>query len=127
MGIFEEFETEFVNDESIKKLKNVSKEVKQLFKAAFNVDELEIRSWQQEALCAETDPEAFYPERGGSTRDAKMICALCSVRETCLETALKNNEHYGIWGGMSERERREILKNREVEYKLKRNKEVKFG
>lgn len=66
--------------------------------------------WQTEALCAQTDPEAFFPEKGGSTRDAKKVCASCTVREQCLEYALKNDERFGIWGGLSERERRRLRK-----------------
>ncbi|MGR6964505.1 WhiB family transcriptional regulator [Geodermatophilus sp. URMC 61] len=65
-------------------------------------------SWRLEALCAETDPEAFFPEKGGSTRDAKRVCSGCSVRAECLEFALANDERFGIWGGLSERERRRL-------------------
>lgn len=64
--------------------------------------------WQSEALCAQTDPEAFFPEKGGSTREAKKICASCEVKAQCLEYALKNDERFGIWGGLSERERRKL-------------------
>lgn len=67
-------------------------------------------AWQADALCAQTDPEAFFPEKGGSTREAKKICALCPVRAQCLEYALKNDERFGIWGGLSERERRKLRK-----------------
>jgi WhiB family redox-sensing transcriptional regulator len=63
-------------------------------------------AWQERALCAQTDPEAFFPEKGGSTREAKAVCASCEVRAQCLEYALENDERFGIWGGMSERERR---------------------
>ncbi|WP_170165653.1 MULTISPECIES: WhiB family transcriptional regulator [Agrococcus] len=66
--------------------------------------------WQADALCAETDPEAFFPEKGGSTRDAKRICESCDVRQQCLEYALENDERFGIWGGLSERERRKLRK-----------------
>ena len=65
-------------------------------------------AWQQQALCAQTDPEAFFPEKGGSTREAKSICLSCEVREECLEYALANDERFGIWGGLSERERRRL-------------------
>jgi WhiB family redox-sensing transcriptional regulator len=65
-------------------------------------------SWMQDAKCLDADPEAFFPEKGGSTREAKRICAACSVREECLEYALANDERFGIWGGMSERERRRL-------------------
>nr|WP_283234660.1 WhiB family transcriptional regulator [Candidatus Protofrankia californiensis] len=64
--------------------------------------------WQERALCAQTDPEAFFPEKGGSTREAKRICSGCEVRSQCLEYALEKDERFGIWGGMSERERRRL-------------------
>nr|WP_322767293.1 WhiB family transcriptional regulator [Frankia sp. Cr1] len=64
--------------------------------------------WQERALCAQTDPEAFFPEKGGSTREAKRICSGCEVRDECLEYALEKDERFGIWGGMSERERRRL-------------------
>jgi len=63
-------------------------------------------AWQADALCTQTDPEAFFPEKGGSTRDAKRICTECTVKTECLEYALANDERFGIWGGLSERERR---------------------
>lgn len=64
--------------------------------------------WQEKALCAQTDPEAFFPEKGGSTREAKRICQGCEVRDACLEYALAHDERFGIWGGLSERERRRL-------------------
>jgi WhiB family redox-sensing transcriptional regulator len=67
-------------------------------------------AWQSDSLCAQTDPEAFFPEKGGSTRDAKKICSSCEVRAQCLEYALQNDERFGIWGGLSERERRKLRK-----------------
>ena len=69
-------------------------------------------SWRQRALCSQTDPEVFFPEKGGSTRDAKQGCELCEVREQCLEWAIDHDERFGIWGGMSERERRQVKKER---------------
>jgi len=70
-------------------------------------------SWQDRALCAQTDPEAFFPEKGGSTREAKKVCTSCDVRSECLDYALAHDERFGIWGGLSERERRK-LKRRAV-------------
>jgi WhiB family transcriptional regulator, redox-sensing transcriptional regulator len=70
----------------------------------------EALAWQSDSLCAQTDPEAFFPEKGGSTRDAKKICSSCEVRSQCLEYALENDERFGIWGGLSERERRKLRK-----------------
>jgi WhiB family transcriptional regulator, redox-sensing transcriptional regulator len=64
--------------------------------------------WQERALCAQTDPEAFFPEKGGSTREAKRICQGCEVRDACLDYALAHDERFGIWGGLSERERRRL-------------------
>lgn len=64
--------------------------------------------WQDRAICAQTDPEAFYPEKGGSTREAKQVCRSCDVRAECLQYALDNDERFGVWGGMSERERRRL-------------------
>lgn len=72
-------------------------------KLAFDADD---RAWTLEAKCLDADPEAFFPEKGGSTREAKRICATCPVREECLDYALSNDERFGIWGGLSERERR---------------------
>ena len=71
--------------------------------------------WQDRALCAQTDPEAFFPEKGGSTREAKKICLGCEVRHECLEYALANGEKFGIWGGMSERERRRLRRARALQ------------
>lgn len=67
-------------------------------------------AWQAEAVCAQTDPEAFFPEKGGSTREAKRVCEGCTVRTECLEYALEQDERFGIWGGLSERERRRLKK-----------------
>ena len=64
--------------------------------------------WRLRALCAQTDPEAFFPEKGGSTREAKRVCTGCEVRAECLEFALASDERFGIWGGLSERERRRL-------------------
>ena len=65
-------------------------------------------AWQTDALCAQTDPEAFFPEKGGSTRDAKRVCEACPVSGQCLDYAMSNDEKFGIWGGLSERERRRL-------------------
>ncbi len=66
--------------------------------------------WQGRSLCAQTDPESFFPEKGGSTREAKKVCLSCEVRVECLDYALANDERFGIWGGLSERERRRLKK-----------------
>lgn len=61
--------------------------------------------WVDEALCAQTDPELFHPDKGGSNRQAKAVCAACPVQAECLDWALTTGQQYGIWGGLSERER----------------------
>jgi WhiB family redox-sensing transcriptional regulator len=71
----------------------------------------EDRGWQDRALCAQTDPEAFFPEKGGSVREAKAVCRGCEVRAECLAYALEHDERFGIWGGLSENERRPLRRS----------------
>jgi WhiB family redox-sensing transcriptional regulator len=70
------------------------------------------RAWQDQANCLGVDPDLFFPERGASTREAKEVCRGCVVRNDCLEYALDNGEKFGIWGGLSERERRRLRRQR---------------
>jgi WhiB family redox-sensing transcriptional regulator len=72
--------------------------------------------WQEEARCVTFDPELFFPvgisERArDQTRMAKRVCDMCDVKNQCLQYALDNNEDSGVWGGLSEDERR-LLKRR---------------
>ena len=69
-----------------------------------------ISEWQPLGLCSQTDPEVFFPEKGGSTRSAKEVCNSCEVKPQCLKYALDNDERFGIWGGTSERDRRKLRK-----------------
>ncbi|MFQ5553841.1 MAG: WhiB family transcriptional regulator [Acidimicrobiia bacterium] len=71
-------------------------------------------AWQDLANCRGANPDLFFPERGASTRTAKGICRECSVQPDCLEFAIVSSEKFGIWGGMSERERRKIRRQRAV-------------
>lgn len=64
--------------------------------------------WREFAVCAQTDPEAFFPEKGQSSREAKRVCSGCPVREHCLQYALRHDVRFGIWGGTTERQRREL-------------------
>jgi WhiB family transcriptional regulator, redox-sensing transcriptional regulator len=64
----------------------------------------------EDALCAQTDPEAFFPEQGASTRAAKTICGSCQVVEQCLEYAFATNQQHGIWGGLTTFERNRVSK-----------------
>jgi WhiB family redox-sensing transcriptional regulator len=69
-------------------------------------------AWQQEALCAQIGTDFFFPEPGSSVREAKRICRLCPMRAACLEYALENDERFGVWGGLSEKERLELRRGR---------------
>jgi len=69
-------------------------------------------AWQDAALCAQSDPEAWFPEKGGPARMARRICRACEVREPCLEYALANDIRDGIFGGLSETERRRVKRDR---------------
>ena len=69
-------------------------------------------TWMDAALCAEVDPDLHFPEKGGGVKDAKKVCMACEVRVECLDYALDHGEKHGIWGGLSERQRREILRGR---------------
>ncbi|TDD97685.1 WhiB family transcriptional regulator [Actinomadura rubrisoli] len=73
---------------------------------------VDVPAWTERALCAETDPDAFFPEKGESTRAAKRTCFVCEVRTECLEYALAHDERFGVWGGLSERERRKMKRSR---------------
>ncbi len=73
--------------------------------------------WPDRALCAEVDPELFFPDKGESPRPAKRVCASCEVRAECLQDALDRRESFGIWGGLSERERRVLARQpKQVRY-----------
>ncbi|WP_107655911.1 WhiB family transcriptional regulator [Nocardia suismassiliense] len=71
----------------------------------FGSVEREPESWRREAACAETDPDAFFPERGGNSRDAKRVCSSCEVVRQCLDYALGHDQNFGVWGGMTPPER----------------------
>ncbi|WP_432050340.1 WhiB family transcriptional regulator [Verrucosispora sp. NA02020] len=66
--------------------------------------------WQERALCSQTDPDAYFPDKGGSTREAKRVCGRCEVKQECLDYALGRDERFGIWGGLTEQERRKLKK-----------------
>jgi WhiB family redox-sensing transcriptional regulator len=72
-------------------------------------------SWQDQALCAETDPEAFYPGKGQTPEQALAVCDRCEVRTACLEYALAARERYGVWGGTTQDERRTMWNETEDE------------
>lgn len=68
--------------------------------------------WADRALCADADRDTFFPEKGASSAPAKRICMACPVRAECAEWGVSHVEAYGIWGGLSERERRKVRRER---------------
>jgi len=71
-------------------------------------------SWWVRAACRNTDTNVFFPDKGESTGPAKRICAGCPVQAPCLEGALERDERFGVWGGLSERERRKLKRRQRV-------------
>ena len=69
-------------------------------------------SWRQHAACRGADPDTFYPATDEEAEEAKAVCATCPVRQACLEYALANRERDGVWGGLTERERRRLIRQR---------------
>lgn len=68
-----------------------------------------VTGWRRDALCTQIDVgDMFYPEKGGSTVEAKRVCFACPVRALCRDDALAVGERFGIWGGLTERERRKV-------------------
>jgi WhiB family transcriptional regulator, redox-sensing transcriptional regulator len=69
-------------------------------------------AWRRHSACRGLDPEIFYPPTDEEAATAKVVCSACSVRETCLDFALRGREKEGVWGGATEKERRRILRQR---------------
>jgi WhiB family redox-sensing transcriptional regulator len=67
-------------------------------------------SWRQRAACRGVDADIFYPVSDDGSEEAKAVCASCSVRQACLEYSLAAREREGVWGGLTERERRRIVR-----------------
>ena len=72
------------------------------------------QNWRAIGLCRGSDTLTFYPpsEDDSLAEDAKTICSGCAVRRPCLEFALTTREKHGVWGGLTERERRRVLRQR---------------
>ena len=69
-------------------------------------------SWRQRGACHGLDPSIFFPDPEENAEEAKSICAICSVRISCLEHALSSREKDGVWGGTTDKERRRIIRQR---------------
>ena len=66
-------------------------------------------AWMDAALCTQVVGDFFHPDgQGASVREAKLICRSCTVKSDCLAYALAHDERFGVWGGLSERERRRL-------------------
>lgn len=78
--------------------------------SAWGLDTEPADNYRARALCAQVGDEFWFPEKGGSTKEAKKICFQCEVRAECLQDALDHDERFGIWGGLSERDRRRLKK-----------------
>jgi WhiB family transcriptional regulator, redox-sensing transcriptional regulator len=79
-------------------------------------------AWQLEALCAQTDPEAFFPDLYSQSKFARELCAQCPVRKECYDYAVNNDIEYGVWGGVDFTARRNSDGSR-----VKRIDNVKFA
>lgn len=62
--------------------------------------------WYKDARCAQIGGDFWYPEKGESNKDAKTICLTCPAQGPCLQEALRTDDQFGVWGGLSEFERR---------------------
>lgn len=69
-------------------------------------------TWRQRAACKGLDPDVFYPSSDEEADEAKAICEICPVRPLCLEHAITFRERDGVWGGLTERERRRVVRQR---------------
>lgn len=72
-------------------------------------------AWREDALCRQTDPEIFMPEKGGTTAPAKRVCLACPVRRACLDYAVDSQQRWGIWGGLGQKELRRLINARQAE------------
>lgn len=65
-------------------------------------------AWADHGSCTNADPDLFFPQPGADTSYARSICRACPVRLHCLDYALESGQKHGIWGGMTESQRRRL-------------------
>lgn len=78
------------------------------------------RQWREQAICAQTDPAIFFPEPGQHPHAARKVCSVCPVRTVCLADAITSREAYGVRGGLTPNERRQLTRTRDAVAKCKR-------
>ena len=71
-------------------------------------------TWRDEAACRDEDTAIFFPVNDAGASRAAAICAVCPVREQCLEFALQTRQSDGVWGGLTEPERRRVRRQRQA-------------
>lgn len=81
--------------------------------AGLEVPPVPVPDWTG-ALCAQADPEAWFPARGSTVRPAVRVCRACPIEADCLEWALATDQRFGVWGGQSERSLRKLRKARKA-------------
>lgn len=67
-------------------------------------------AWKADAACLDLDTDIFFPESESKAAQALSICSICPVRDECLDFALRTRQHDGIWGGLTETERRRLAR-----------------
>jgi WhiB family transcriptional regulator, redox-sensing transcriptional regulator len=67
--------------------------------------------WQESAACFGIDPDVFFPVSEEEAGPALAFCGACGIRAECLSWALKNSERYGVWGGLTEQQRRRLMRH----------------
>jgi WhiB family redox-sensing transcriptional regulator len=72
------------------------------------------RQWREQAICAQTDPAVFFPEAGQHPDAARKVCIRCPVRAACLADAMASREAYGVRGGLTPKERRQLASTRDA-------------
>ena len=83
-----------------------------------------LAGWRYRAACRGADLDVFFPGRGESAEPARQVCAGCPVREPCLEFALSHGITHGIWGGLTERDRRALRIRHAVAARRKRDEAI---
>ena len=75
---------------------------------------LNLEACQRDAACAGMDSNIFFAEKGQRLDEAKAVCADCPVKRECLECAIRNRERVGVWGGLTPKQRRSVIKMRKA-------------